>query len=178
MGQIETAGGAQNIASHVPCLFWRKLDSHKMRMLLNARANLILSNIPGAECVVLIKIFDTTTAEKWSNDGLVCHTQRHRQSCHDGNRVIWPRWPTRSCKKCVGRWHSTPPVLAIPATANIPATNLPLDGILTKLRRFNGKYCIGVTGTLLSKKGKWLQKLLLGRRRKHAWISGYMQRNE
>ena len=106
---------------------------------LNARANLILSHVPRAECVILIKIFDTTTAE---NGRMMAWCATHNST---GNLVttgivefgrVGPGGAVRNA------WveGTPPPVLAIPATENIPATNLPLDGILTKLRRCNGKH--------------------------------------
>ena len=146
LGQIETATGVQNIHPDVEAVgnmpgfpLLAEVGQSQDENALNARANLILSHVPGAECVILIKIFDTTTAE---NGRMMAWCATHNAT---GNLVttgivefgrVGPGGAARNA------WvaGTPPPVLAIPATANIPATNLPLDGILSKLRRFNGKY--------------------------------------
>ncbi|CAB9520093.1 expressed unknown protein [Seminavis robusta] len=84
------------------------------------------------------KIFDTTTAE---NGRMMAWCATHNAT---GNLVTtgiveFGRVGPGGAARKAWVTGTPPPVLAIPATANIPATNLPLDGILTTLRRFNGK---------------------------------------
>ena len=146
LGQIETARGVQNITPDVEAVgnmpgfpLLAEVGQSQDEDSLNARANLILSHVPGAECIILIKIFDTTTAD---NGRMMAWCASHNAT---GNLVttgvvefgrVGPGGAARNA------WvaGTPPPVLAIPSTANIPATNLSLDGILTKLRRFNGRY--------------------------------------
>lgn len=145
LGQIETANGVQNITPDVEAVgnmdgfpLLAEVGQSQDEAALNARANLILSHVPGAECVILINIFDTNAVE---NGRMMawCATHDVGNLVTTGTVEFGRVGPGGAARNA---WvaGTPPPVLPIPATANIPATNLPLDGILTKLRRFNGKY--------------------------------------
>lgn len=144
LGQITTPTGEQNVtpdaylgsaAGTYPVL--AEVGQSQTEAQLNQRADLLLALVPGAQVVILVKIFDTTSAE---NGRMVAWCATHDAG---GNLALTPNVEFGRVGPdgvpAVAWVAGTPaPFVTVPAHNAVGAVDVALDGILTALRANDG----------------------------------------
>jgi len=143
-GQITTPAGEQNVTPDAylgsgPGTYpvMAEVGLSQDVAMLNGRANTLLRLVPGAQVIILVKIFDTTEPE---NGRMVAWCATHDAGGNlalTGNVEFGRVGP--GGVPAVAWVAGTPaPFITVPAHNAVPAINVTLDGILTALRANGG----------------------------------------
>ena len=145
-GQITTPVGQQNVTPDAwlgsgigvyPVL--AEVGQSQSETQLNERADQLLTLVPGTRVIILIKIFDAADNE---NGRMVawCATHDARGNLTSTPEVEFGRVGPGGGPVVAWAVGAPAPFVTVPAHNNVPATNVPLGGILTALRA-NGGMC-------------------------------------
>lgn len=147
LGQITTPDGAQNVTPDCllasgPAAFpvLAEVGQSQSVEQLNQRANLLLTSVPRAHVVILVKIFDTAGPENGRLVAWCASLDDHTENVAFSARVEFGRTGPGGAQRVTWTAAGVTPVpfITVPPHGAVPATNVPLDGILTGLRAGGG----------------------------------------